>query len=247
MTARILVVDDEDPIRGLVTGYLREEGYVVEEAADGRAAVERFDREPPIDLAVLDVRMPRMDGIEALREIRRRSDCYVIMLTAAAEETDRVIGLSVGADDYVTKPFSPREFVARVKAVLRRRRPPGETDDPLAPPPVAPAQRFDLADAGTLEIDIDRHEVHLDGAPVELTALQFELLGVLASSPGRVFARHQLIERVWGRDFFGEERIVDVHVGNLRKALGEGAADARVVGTVRGVGYRFLPEPRRAS
>ncbi len=237
MSARILVVDDEDPIRGLVTGYLREEGFVVEEAVDGQAAVERFDREPPIDLAVLDVRMPRLDGIEALREIRRRSDCYVIMLTAAAEETDRVIGLSVGADDYVTKPFSPREFVARVKAVLRRSRPTAEASTP----PPAPAQRFDLADGGGLEIDVDRHRVVLDGAEIELTALQFELLGVLASSPGRVFARHQLIERVWGRDFFGEERIVDVHVGNLRKALGEGASDARVVGTVRGVGYRFLP------
>lgn len=241
MTARILVVDDEDPIRGLVAGYLREEGFVVEEAADGQAAVERFDREPPIDLAVLDVRMPRLDGIEALREIRRRSDCYVIMLTAAAEETDRVIGLSVGADDYVAKPFSPREFVARVKAVLRRRRPADAAEDRL--PPAAPAQRYALADGGSFVLDIDRHEVLLDDSAVELTALQFELLGVLASSPGRVFARHQLIERVWGRDFFGEERIVDVHVGNLRKALGEGASDARVVGTVRGVGYRFLPEP----
>ena len=231
MTPRILIVDDEIPIRELVSSYLVAEGFVVEEKSNGVEAVERFHRQPPIDLVILDVRMPEMGGIDALREIRRLSDCYVIMLTAAVEETDRIIGLSVGADDYVTKPFSPRELVARVKAVLRRSRP-DATDD------------REVLEFDDLTIEVDEHRVSRDGAPIELTALQFQLLVTLAKSPGRVFARHQLIERVWGRDFFGEDRIVDVHIANLRKALGEGAADAEIIGTVRGVGYRFLSRPR---
>ena len=227
MSQRILIVDDEEPIRRLVASYLSDEGFVVEEAGNGRAAVDRIDREPPIDLMVLDVRMPELNGVDALREIRRRSDCYVIMLTAAAEETDRLIGLSVGADDYVTKPFSPRELVARVKAVLRRVR-------------GAAVETGQLLEFDRLSIDVERHLVTKGGEEVPLTALQFRLLLTLAENPGRVFARHQLIERVWGRDFFGEERIVDVHIGNLRKVLGEQAHDPQIIGTVRGVGYRFL-------
>ncbi len=230
MTHRILLVDDEEPIRRLVSSYLIDEGFTVEELGDGAAAVERIDREPGIDLVVLDVRMPVMDGVDALREIRRRSDVYVIMLTAASEETDRLIGLSVGADDYITKPFSPREVVARVKAVLRRIRPATDSSD-RRPEPL----RFDR-----MTIDLDQRLVEVDARPVELTALQFDLLVALAESPGRVFARHQLIERVWGRDFFGEERIVDVHVGNLRKALDDDATDPAFIATVRGVGYRFV-------
>lgn len=229
MAQRILVVDDESEIRRLVASYLLDDHFIVEELANGRAALERLRREPPIDLVVLDVRMPGLDGIETLTQLRRFSDVHVIMLTAAAEETDRLVGLSVGADDYVTKPFSPREVVARVKAVLRRRRPDGEA----APPPSEPL-RFD-----GIEIDVDQHQVRVDGAEVDLSVLQFSLLRTLAESPGRVFARHQLIDRVWGRDFYGEERIVDVHVGNLRKALGDSAAEPRFIGTVRGVGYRF--------
>lgn len=229
---RILVVDDEQPIRELVASYLKDEGFVVEQLADGQAAVARVRRADDLDLIVLDVRMPKLNGIDALREIRRLSDTYIIMLTAASEETDRLIGLSVGADDYVTKPFSPREVVARVQAVLRRARGddvtgvPGPTTEPMAFP--------------AMVIDVDGHQVAVDGSPVELTALQFSLIQTLAESPGRVFARHQLIERVWGRDFFGEERIVDVHIGNLRKALGDDAAEPRFVATVRGVGYRFV-------
>ena len=229
--SRILVVDDEEPIRRLVHSYLTDEGFEVEELADGEAAVERIGRSPEIDLIVMDVRMPKLNGVDALREIRRTSDTYVIMLTAATEETDRLIGLSVGADDYITKPFSPREVVARVKAVLRRSR-----------GAAAPVERSVLEFDG-LTIDVDQHTVDRDGEPMDLTALQFQLLLALAESPKRVFARHQLIERVWGQDFFGEERIVDVHIGNLRKALGDDPSDPQVIGTVRGVGYRFVAEP----
>lgn len=228
MSQRILVVDDEREIRRLVASYLIDEDFHVEELDNGPATLERLQRQPAIDLVVLDVRMPGPDGIDTLRELRRFSDVHVIMLTAAAEETDRLIGLSVGADDYVTKPFSPREVVARVKAVLRRTR--TSTTEQLAEP-----LRFD-----GIVVDIDRHEVLVDDEAVDLSALQFNLLRALAESPGRVFARHQLIDRVWGRDFYGEERIVDVHVGNLRKALGDSANEPRFIETVRGVGYRFV-------
>lgn len=228
MPQRILVVDDEREIRRLVASYLVDDGFHVEEVENGRVALERLGRSPDIDLVILDVRMPELDGIDTLRELRKFSEVHVIMLTAAAEETDRLIGLSVGADDYVTKPFSPREVVARVKAVLRRTR--VSTTEQLAEPLVYQA----------ITVDIERHVVLVDGAEVELSALQFNLLRALAESPGRVFARHQLIDRVWGRDFYGEERIVDVHVGNLRKALGDSASEPRFIETVRGVGYRFV-------
>ena len=228
MSQRILIVDDEPEIRRLVGSYLIDDGFHVEELGNGRAVLDRLRRQPAIDLIVLDVRMPELDGIDTLRELRRFSEVHVIMLTAATEETDRLIGLSVGADDYVTKPFSPREVVARVKAVLRRTR--TSTTEQLTEP-----LTFD-----GLTIDIDRHLVEVDGEPTDLSALQFTLLRAMAESPGRVFARHQLIDRVWGRDFYGEERIVDVHVGNLRKALGDSASEPRFIETVRGVGYRFV-------
>ncbi len=228
MSHRILVVDDEPEIRRLVASYLTDDGFQVEELANGQVALERMRRTPDVDLIVLDVRMPELDGIDTIRELRKFSEVHVIMLTAAAEETDRLIGLSVGADDYVTKPFSPREVVARVKAVLRRTR--TTTTELLAEP---------LRFAG-ITVDIDRHAVVVDDLEIDLSALQFALLRALAESPGRVFARHQLIDRVWGRDFYGEERIVDVHVGNLRKALGDSASEPRFIETVRGVGYRFI-------
>jgi len=228
MPQRILVVDDEREIRRLVASYLTDDGFIVDEAANGRIAIDRLHRQPDIDLVLLDVRMPELDGIDTLRELRRFSEVHVIMLTAATEETDRLIGLSVGADDYVTKPFSPREVVARVKAVLRRAR---------AAPTAVLAEPLLF---GGLSVDIDRHEVLVDDRTVDLSALQFSLLQTLIESPGRVFARHQLIDRVWGRDFYGEERIVDVHVGNLRKALGDSASDPRFIETIRGVGYRFI-------
>ena len=227
---RVLVVDDEAPIRSLVGSYLHQEGYEVDEAATGEEAVTLVrDRSP--DLVILDVRLPGIDGFETLRRIRRTSDVYVIMLTARTDETDRIIGLEVGADDYVTKPFSPRELVARVKAVLRRDR-----------SPTTAAGDESLTFAG-LTIDLGRREVRVDDHPVKLTTLEFDLLATLASAPGRVFTRGRLIDRVWGWDFFGEERIVDVHIRNLRKALGDQADDPRFVGTVRGVGYKLIAEP----
>ena len=223
---RVLVVDDEMKIRSLVGAYLRSEGFDTDEAADGPTALELFTRMSP-DLIILDVMLPGKDGIEVLREIRRVSDVYVIMLTARSEETDKLIGLSVGADDYVTKPFSPRELVARVKAVLRRGRGTGESSEDLL--------RFDA-----VTVDLARREVTRHENVVELTTLEFDLLAALASSPGRVFSRRQLLERVWGWDFFGDERVVDVHIGNLRKALDDSAASPEVIGTVRGVGYRLV-------
>jgi len=224
---RVLVVDDEANIRRIVTSYLRADGFEVVEAADGKAALAAFDRTAP-DLVLLDVMMPGGDGIEVLRELRRRSDVYVIMLTARAEETDRVIGLSVGADDYVTKPFGAKELVARVKAVLRRRR-----EAPAAAG--VTVMRLD-----GLTIDVDRHEVLRDGEPVTLTALEFELLAALAATPGRVFSRRQLLERIWGWDHVGDDRIVDVHIRKLRRALGDDATDPRFLATVRGVGYKAI-------
>lgn len=228
---RILVVDDEEEIRSLVASYLRSDGFEVVEAASGKEAVVAVAKRKP-DLVVMDIRMPGMDGLEALNEIRRVSGVYVILLTARAEETDRVIGLSVGADDYVTKPFSPRELVARVKAVLRRSRAGSVSGSP------------DRLEFDTVVVDVGRREASRDRDLVDLTALQFDLLATLAESPGRVFTRRQLIERVWGWDFFGDERIVDAHIRNLRNALGDDAADPRVIGTVRGVGYKLVATPR---
>jgi DNA-binding response OmpR family regulator len=221
----VLVVDDEAPIREVVRRYLQAEGVEVVEAADGPTALEMFEAHRP-DVVVLDVMLPGLDGIEVLRRLRTRSDVYVVMLTARTEETDRLIGLSVGADDYVSKPFSPRELVARVKALLRR---PHMTEAPDA------VQQF-----GDLTVDPDRREIRVAGAAVELSALEFDILAALASSPGRVFSRRQLLERVWGYDFYGDERVVDVHIRNLRRALGDDADAPRWIGTVRGVGYKFM-------
>jgi len=225
---RILVVDDEAGIRELVGSYLRNEGFEVDEAVSGEEALDRFGQGAH-DLVLLDLRLPGMGGLDVLREIRRTSEVYVIVLTARADETDKLIGLELGADDYITKPFSPRELVARVRAVLRRRRD-GETDDDVI--------RFD-----GLTIDIGRHEVRVGDGLAELTSLEFELLAALAEAPGRVFTRRQLIERVWGWDFYGDERLVDVHIGNLRKAIGDAADEPRFVGTVRGVGYKCVARP----
>ena len=224
---RILIADDEPDLRRMLTAYLKAEGFEPSVAADGTQALERVRAEAP-DLVVLDVGMPGIDGFEVLQRIRADSDVPVIMLTARSEEVDRVVGLTVGADDYVTKPFSPRELAARIKAVLRRGRRPGEEE----------VLRFP-----GFSIDIARREVLRDGEPVSLTTLEFDLLAALASGPGRVFTRDQLLQRVWGFDYFGVDRVVDVHVANIRKALGDDAADPAIIGTVRGVGYRFLLSP----
>lgn len=227
---RILIVDDEDNLRDLVKSYLRAEGYEVLEARDGEAGVDAARERQP-DLVILDIGLPGIDGIEALRQIRTFSDVYVVLLTARAEETDKLIGLSVGADDYLTKPFSPRELVARVKAMMRRGRQSSfEETEVLSFPGVT--------------IDSSRRVVTTDRGEANLTALEFDLLKALAEQPGRVFSRRQLLESVWGWDYFGEERVVDVHIRNLRRALGDDAANPVFIGTVRGVGYRFLPGPR---
>lgn len=223
---RILVVDDEAPIVDLLTGYLAREGFAVAAATDGPAAVEAVRATSP-DVVILDVMLPGLDGVEVCRQIRGFSDAYVLMLTARSEEIDRIVGLTVGADDYLVKPFSPREVVARVKAMLRRPR------SPAPAPPAAPAG---------LEIDVPRHVVKVDGEPVDLTALEFGILAALARDPGVVLSRQALLDRVWGHDFVADDHLVDVHVANLRRKLGDDPARPRFVETVRGVGYR-LREP----
>ena len=227
MSTTILVVDDEANLVELVRDYLQREGYRVLVAGDGPTALDLARTQQP-DLVVLDVMLPGLDGIEVCRRLRQFSDAYVVMLTSRAEEIDAIIGLSVGADDYVTKPFSPRELVARVKAHLRRPRT-GAPDDP-EPPPV---RRF-----GDLVLDEGRHEVSRQGTVVPLTTREFQLLATVAAHPGRVFTRDQLLERVWG-DAYYDDHIVDVHVGNLRKKIEDDPAHPRFVETVRGVGYRF--------
>jgi DNA-binding response OmpR family regulator len=226
---RVLVVDDEPHIRTVLRGYLQADGFEVTEAADGEAAMVEMRDNPP-DLVLLDVMLPGIDGLEVLRRLRTFSDAYVILVTARAEEVDKLVGLGVGADDYVTKPFSPREVTARVKAVLRR--------DRGARPGVAAALRF-----RGLTIDLVGREVQTNGAPVMLSSLEFDLLAALAGAPGRVFSRAQLLERVWGYDFYGDERVVDVHIRSLRARLGDPAADPRLIATVRGAGYKFVGSP----
>lgn len=228
----VAVVEDEAHLRDLVRGYLVHEGFEVFTASDGNTALDLI-REYTPDVVVLDLMLPEMDGLEVCRQLRRFSDAYVIMLTAKAEEVDRIVGLEIGADDYLTKPFSPRELVARIKALLRRPRhvagaaAPSEADN-LAP------QRF-----GELVIDYERHEVTLAGDVAPLTALEFSLLTTLTTHPGRVFTRAQLLERVWGADYFGDDHVVDVHIANLRKKLSDEPNTPRFIETVRGAGYRF--------
>jgi two-component system, OmpR family, alkaline phosphatase synthesis response regulator PhoP len=224
-SAEILVVDDEPRIRELVDAYLRQEGYEVHTASDGPSGLAAARAYKP-DLIILDVMLPGMDGIEVLTQLRRESDVYVILLTARSEETDKLVGLTVGADDYVTKPFSPRELVARVKAALRRLR-----------DGMGPAGGAVLA-FRHVRIDTGSREVWVDDEPVELTATEFDLLKALAEHRGRVLSREQLLEQVWGYDFYGEERVVDVHIGHIRQKLGNGG----FIATVRGVGYRFEDE-----
>jgi DNA-binding response OmpR family regulator len=226
---KILVVDDEASIRRLVRSYLENETFEVLEADNGEQAVALARSAQP-DLIVLDVGLPGLDGIEVLRTIRTFSDVCVVMLTARSEEVDKLIGLSVGADDYLTKPFSPRELVARIKAVLRRNRGIGTGVD------------TDRLEYGDLTIDLARRRVTVGTKDAELTTLELDLLAALASQPGRVFSRRQLIEAIWGWDYFGDERVVDVHIRKLRKALGDDAVEPHYVGTVRGVGYKFIPE-----
>ena len=220
----VLVVDDEPIVREVVVRYLEREGYRTLEAGDGVLARELVERERP-NLVVLDLMLPGMDGLSLCRWIRSRSDLPVIMLTARGEEADRIVGLELGADDYVTKPFSPRELAARVRTVLRR-----------AAPPVLAEARLSFGD---LEIDAATREVTRAGQPVRLTAREFDLLWFLASHPRRVFSRSQLMERVWGYEAALDTGTVTVHVRRLREKIEEDPARPRRLETVWGVGYRF--------
>ena len=223
---KILVIDDEPSIVNLINAYLKPEGYEVFTASDGNAGIKAARSFKP-DLIILDLMLPGIDGIELLTRLRRESTVYVILLTAKTEETDRVIGLSIGADDYVTKPFSPRELVARVKAALRRIQ-------------IGAGSNLDngMLNFKKVLIDTGARTVVVNNQSVELTAIEFDLLHALAENRGRVLSREQLLEKVWGGEYFGEMRVVDVHLGHLRQKLGED----NLIATVRGVGYRFEDE-----
>jgi DNA-binding response OmpR family regulator len=225
---RVLVVDDEEIVRDVLTRYLEREGFRVDVASDGEAAVELAERSRP-DIVVLDLMLPKLDGFEVFRRIRDGCDVPIVMLTAKSEEVDRIVGLEVGADDYVTKPFSPREVVARIRAVLRRsENSPGGSDDASIL-------------AGPLEIDIGRREVRHEGMFVPLTRREFDLLELLASHPGRTFSRLELLERVWDSSWQGDSSTVTVHVRRLRAKIERDASDPQHIVTVWGVGYRFEP------
>lgn len=233
MTAtRVLIVEDEAAMADLVRGYLAAEGMDVAVTGDGPSGIEAVRERRP-DVVILDVMLPGLDGFEVLRRIRTFSDAFVIMLTARAEEVDRIVGLSVGADDYLVKPFSPRELVARVKALLRR------------PRAVGGDRSGRSLELGDLVVDEPTRTATLRGDPVTLTTIEFDLLLTLAQEPGVVFSRQKLLDRVWGMDYVGDDHVVDVHLGNLRRKLGEDAARPRFIETVRGAGYRLRRPERR--
>ncbi len=225
-SARILLVDDEQSIQTLLSYPLRKDGYHVTSVLDGGEALQRFE-EGRFDLVILDLMLPQLDGVEVCRRLRSRSQVPIIMLTAKGSETDKVAGLEVGADDYITKPFSMREFRSRVKAALRRSRMGGETDEE------APIERDGL------RIDFERRMVTLNEEEVRVTYVEFEILGALARSPGRVLTRETLLEHVWGDSEYRDPRTVDVHIRHLREKLEHDPKEPAFLFTVRGVGYRF--------
>lgn len=229
---RALLVDDEVPLCDVVASYLKREMFAVHVAYDGHSALD-MAREVDPDVVILDIGLPGVDGFEVCRRLRVFSDAYVVMLTARDTDVDTIVGLSVGADDYVTKPFSPRELMARVQAMLRRpRRTPAPAADRAqesSPPRVC----------GALHINIDSREVHLDKTPIMLTRTEFDVLATLSARPGTVLTRRQILDCVWGDSWVGSENIIDVHVGHLRRKLGDDPALPRYVTTVRGVGYRM--------
>jgi DNA-binding response OmpR family regulator len=225
-STRILLVDDEQSVQTLLSYPLRKDGYHVTSALDGREALERF-KEARFDLVVLDLMLPKLDGVEVCRQLRRESQVPIIMLTAKGSETDKVAGLEVGADDYITKPFSMREFRSRVKAALRRSRMAGE------PPEI------EAIDHGELKIDFGRRMVTLRDEEIRVTYVEFEILGALARLPGRVLSRETLLEHVWGDSEYRDPRTVDVHIRHLREKLERDPKEPEFLFTVRGVGYRF--------
>jgi DNA-binding response OmpR family regulator len=226
-SARILLVDDEQAIQTLLTYPLRKDGYDVIAAHDGREALDRFG-EGKFDLVVLDIMMPKLDGIEVCRRLRARSQVPIIMLTAKDDEIDKVLGLEMGADDYITKPFSVREFRSRVRAALRRAE--MRQGEPVAQEPIT---------AGDLHIDFERRAVTARSEQVRLTYVEFEILAALARAPGRVMTRESLLERIWGDSAFRDPRTIDVHIRHLREKIEADPRSPEYLFTVRGVGYRF--------
>src|SRR5437588_3083378 len=228
-SARILLVDDEQPIQTLLSYPLRKEGYDVVHATDGTEALERFD-EQRFDLVVLDLMLPKLDGLEVCRRLRTRSSVPIIMLTAKSEEIDKVVGLELGADDYITKPFSMREFSSRIKAALRR-------VDMSRPTETAPDEA--PLGIGKLRVDFPKRTVRAHGQDAQLTFVEFEILAALARSPGRVFTRDMLLQRIWGDSAYRDPRTIDVHIRHLREKIERDPKDPEYLFTVRGVGYRF--------
>jgi len=229
MREKILIVDDEKKMVKMLSAALENEGYVTVEAFDGETALELLREERP-DLVVLDIMMPRLDGFEFCRRVRGKSAAPIIILSAKLEEADKLLGLELGADDYMTKPFSPRELVARIRAVLRRYREQGELAGPIV--------------RGPLVIDSDMHRVEIEGKAISLTPTEFNILLTMASNPARVFSRRELIESAQGDYFEGYERTVDSHIGSIRKKLAETAGNWSFIETVYGVGYRFEAEEK---
>ncbi|MGH2873383.1 MAG: response regulator [Solirubrobacteraceae bacterium] len=228
-SARILLVDDEQSIQALLSYPLRKEGYDVVQATDGRQALERFD-EQPFDLVVLDLMLPRLDGLEVCRRLRSRSSVPIIILTAKSDEIDKVVGLELGADDYITKPFSLREFSSRIKAALRR--------SEMSRPALAQDGEEPL-EVSQLRIDFAKRTVRIRGEEAPLTYVEFEILSALARAPGRVFTRDMLLARIWGDSAYRDPRTIDVHIRHLREKVERDAKDPEYLFTVRGVGYRF--------
>jgi DNA-binding response OmpR family regulator len=228
-SARILLVDDEQSIQTLLSYPLRKEGYDVVQATDGRQALDRFE-EQPFDLVVLDLMLPKVDGLEVCRVLRSRSAVPIIMLTAKSEEIDKVVGLELGADDYITKPFSLREFSSRIKAALRRAEMSYQTEPGIEETPLQ---------AHELRIDFSKRSVRVRGDEAELTFVEFEIISALARAPGRVFTRDMLLSRIWGDSAYRDPRTIDVHIRHLREKVERDPKDPEYLFTVRGVGYRF--------
>ena len=229
MAYKVLVVDDETTLLHTIKAYVEQEGFTVQTATNGRSALHIFRDFQP-DLVVLDIMLPEIDGLEVLRQLRQISDVYVILLTAKADEADKVIGLGLGADDYVTKPFSPRELVARIKAALRRMGGSSNKKEQLV--------------SAHLRVDEEARLAWKDGQVLDLTPIEFDLLQTLMRQHGRALSREQLIEQVWGHDYYGEDRVVDVHVGRLRKKIEDAPTSPTLIATVWGAGYRFEDEMR---
>jgi DNA-binding response OmpR family regulator len=229
-SSTILLVDDEAAVRKVLSFPLERDGYTVVQARDGEEALRKFD-EDHVDLVVLDVMLPRLDGLEVCKRLRSESNVPIIMLTARGEELDKVLGLELGADDYITKPFSIREFRSRIRALLRR-----------ASSPHLAGEREELIERGELRIDVPRRTVEVRGESVQLTFIEFEMLVVLAQSPGVVFSRRELLERLRGGADYREPRTIDVHVRHLREKIERDPSDPELILTMRGAGYRFRPE-----